>query len=85
MMKVLFNTLVAGIVTLAGGCAALGQFIPLDDPELGSYAPVTAEARSFAQFISAVMYERQGRNDLEVEALNRVANSSSESKSSSIP
>ena len=69
----LFNTLVAGLLTLTGGCAALDKLVPFSDPVLGEYAPVTGEARSYANFISAVMYERQGRNDLEVAALNRVA------------
>jgi tetratricopeptide (TPR) repeat protein len=40
---------------------------------MGGYATATNEARSYAHFISAVMYGQQGRNDLEVEALNRVA------------
>ncbi len=71
-MKVLLNTLLAGFLTLSGGCAALDQLLPFADPDLGGYAPVTQEARSYAHFISAVMYERQGRNDLEVESLNRV-------------
>ena len=73
MMKVLFHTFTVAILALSGGCAALDEFTPFGDPELGSYAPVTDGAKSYAQFISAVMYERQGRNDLEVKALNRVA------------
>jgi len=72
-MKVLFNTLVAAVLSMSGGCAALDQLVPFADPDLGGYAPVTDEARSYTSFISAVMYERQGRNDLEVAALDRVS------------
>jgi len=72
-MKVILSTALATLLSLAAGCAAMDRILPFPDPDLGGYARVTDKAQSYAHFITATIYGQQGRNDLEIESLNRVA------------